>query len=83
MNMEMSDYPELLAMLRQYFPKLIVQSYEPDNVNSDVGKANLEVCKYTLADGQGRFLTPYKLRGKFQLCIFMSGMLVGLAQKKI
>jgi len=36
----MSDYPILLALLIQYFPKLIVKSYEPDKANSDVGKVN-------------------------------------------
>ncbi len=30
MNMTMSDYPFLLAKLRKHFPKLTVQSYEPD-----------------------------------------------------
>ena len=73
MKIAMSDYPILLAQLKQYFPKLIVQSYEPDNVN-------LEVNKFTLQDGQGHFLTPHRLRGKFQLSIFMAGMLVGLTQ---
>lgn len=69
----MSDYPYLLAKLRKYFPQLIVKSYEPNNANSDVSK-------YTLQDGQGHFLTPHRLRGKFQLSIFMAGMLVGLTQ---
>jgi len=78
----MSDYPILLAKLRQYFPKLIVKSYEPSNANSDLGNANLEVSKFTLHDGLGNTLTPYRLRGKFQLSVFMSGMLVGLARKE-
>ena len=82
MNMTMSDYPFLLAKLRKHFPKLTVQSYEPDKVNSDLSKANLEVSKYTLADGQGHFLTPYKLKGKAQLSIFMEGVLVGLTQER-
>lgn len=75
----MSDYPILLAKLRQYFPKLIVQSYEPNNANSNLSNANLEVNKYTL-QSEGRFLTPYKLRGKAQLSIFMEGMLSVLTQ---
>jgi len=89
MNIEMSDYPHLLAKLKQYFPKLIVQSYEQSKVNSDIGNAHsnvskvtLEVSKYTLADGQGNFLTPCRLRGKAQLSIFMEGMLVGLTRKE-
>ena len=82
MNIDMSNYPELLAKLRQYFPKLIVQSYEPSKVNSDVGNVNLEVNKFTLHDGQEHFLTPYKLRGKFQLSVFMAGMLVVLTQER-
>ena len=45
MEIEMSDYPILLAKLRQYFPKLIVQSYEPSNAHSDVGKVSFEVSK--------------------------------------
>jgi len=87
MNIEMSDYPYLLAKLKQYFPKLIVKSYEPSNANSDIGNAHsnvskvtLEVSKYTLADGQGNFLTPYRLSGKAQLSIFMEGMLSVLTQ---
>jgi len=80
MKIVMSDYPILLAQLRKYFPKLTVQSYEPDNANSDLDNVNLEVSKFTLADGQGHFLTPCRLRGKAQLCIFMEGMLVGLTQ---
>jgi len=82
----MSDYPILLAKLKQYFPKLIVKSYEPDKANSDVGKVtsddgkvNLEVSKYTL-QSEGHFLTPYRLKGKFQLSIFMAGMLSVLTQ---
>ena len=77
----MSDYPILLAKLRQYFPKLIVQSYEPSNVNSDVGKVGFEVNKFNLLDGQGHTLTPHRLRGKAQLSIFMEGVLVGLTRK--
>ena len=80
METAMSDYPYLLAKLKQYFPKLIVQSYENDNVNSDVGKANLEVSYYNLLDGQGHTLTPHRLRGKAQLSIFMEGMLSVLAR---
>jgi len=75
MDIEMSDYPILLAKLRKYFPKLIVQSYENDNANSDVSKVNLEVSKYTLQDGWGHTLTPHRLKGKAQLSIFMEGML--------
>ena len=80
MEIEMSDYPILLAKLRQYFPKLIVQSYEPSNAHSDVGKVSFEVNKYTLQDGQGHTLTPHRLRGKAQLSIFMEGVLVGLTR---
>ena len=80
MEIEMSDYPILLAKLRQYFPKLIVQSYEPSNAHSDVGKVSFEVNKYTLQDGQGHTLTPHRLRGKAQLSIFMEGMLSVLTQ---
>jgi len=80
MNIEMSDYPELLAKLKQYFPKLIVQSYEPNNANSDLDNTNLEVNKFTLHDGRGNTLTPYKLKGKAQLSIFMEGMLSVLIQ---
>ena len=80
MNIEMSDYPFLLAKLKQYFPKLIVQSYEPNKVNSDLGNANLEVNKFTLHDGRGNTLTPYRLRGKAQLSIFMEGMLIALTR---
>jgi len=76
----MSDYPYLLAKLKEYFPKLIVQSYESNFANSNLSNANLEVSKYTLADGQGHFLTPYRLKGKFQLSIFMAGMLSVLTQ---
>lgn len=75
----MSDYPILLAKLKQYFPKLIVKSYTPDNAHSNVSRVNLEVSKYTL-QSEGRFLTPYKLRGKAQLSIFMEGMLSVLTQ---
>jgi len=89
MNIKMSDYPELLAQLRKYFPKLIVRSYELDNANlevsrvtSDVSKANMKVHYYNLLDGHGHILTPYRLRGKAQLSIFMSGMLVGLTWKE-
>jgi len=82
MNIEMSDYPFLLAKLKQYFPKLIVQSYESNNANSDVSKASLEVNKYTLLDGQGNTLTPHRLSGKAQLSIFMEGMLVVLTQER-
>ena len=80
MEIEMSDYPILLAKLRQYFPKLIVQSYEPSNAHSDVGKVSFEVNKHTLQDGQGHTLTHHRLRGKAQLSIFMEGVLVGLTQ---
>ena len=76
----MSDYPELLAQLRKYFPKLTVQSYKDDNVNSDLSNAHLEVYKFTLHDGLGNLLTPHKLSGKFQLSIFMTGMLSVLTQ---
>jgi len=76
----MSDYPYLLAKLRQYFPKLIVQSYEPDNANSNLSNAHLEVYKFSLHDGLGNTLTPYRLRGKAQLSLFMSGMLSVLTQ---
>jgi len=76
----MSDYPYLLAQLKKYFPKLIVQSYEPDNANSDAGKVSFEVSKYNLLDGQGHTLTPHRLRGKAQLSIFMEGMLSVLIQ---
>jgi len=79
----MSDYPYLLAMLRKHFPKLIVKSYQFNSANSDVSSDSFEVNKYTLQDGQGHFLTPYKLRGKVQLSIFMSGMLAVLTQEKI
>ena len=75
----MSDYPILLAKLRKYFPKLIVQSYEPDNANSDLDNVNLEVSKYTL-QSEGHTLTPYRLKGKAQLSIFMEGMLSVLTQ---
>jgi len=78
----MSDYPFLLAKLRQHFPKLIVKSYEPNNANSDVSKANLEVSYYNLLDGQGNTLTPYRLKGKARLCLFMEGMLVALTRKE-
>jgi len=78
----MSDYPYLLAKLRQYFPKLTVQSYESNNANSDVNNANLEVNYFNLLDGQGNTLTPCRLRGKAQLSIFMEGMLVGLTRKE-
>lgn len=77
----MSDYPELLAQLRKYFPKLTVQSYKDDNVNSDLSNAHLEVYKFTLHDGLGNLLTPHRLRGKAQLCLFMEGVLVGLTRK--
>ena len=80
MNIEMSDYPYLLAKLKQYFPKLIIQSYEYNNATSDVGNVNLQVSYYNLLDGQGNTLTPYRLRGKAQLCIFMEGMLSVLTQ---
>ena len=76
----MSDYPYLLAKLRQHFPKLTVQSYESDNANSEVGKVSFEVNKYNLLDGQGHTLTPCRLRGKAQLSIFMEGMLSVLIQ---
>lgn len=57
MKIEMSDYPILLAKLRQYFPKLIVQSYEPSNANSDVGKVTLEVSSdNTLAELEFYFI---------------------------
>jgi len=82
MDIDMSDYPYLLAKLRQYFPKLTVQSYEPNNVNSDVGNANLEVSYYNLLDGQGNTLTPYRLRGKAQLSLFMEGLLTILTWKE-
>ena len=82
MNIGMSDYPILLAKLRQYFPKLIVQSYEPSNTNSNLSNANFEVSKYNLLDGQGNTLTPHRLRGKAQLSIFMEGLLVGLTQER-
>jgi len=52
MNIEMSDYPYLLAKLKQHFPKLIIKSYEPSNANSNLSNANLEVSKYNLLDGQ-------------------------------
>jgi len=82
METAMSDYPYLLAMLRKHFPKLTVQSYTPDKVNSDVSNANLEVNKYTLQDGQGNTLTPYRLKGKAQLSLFMAGMLSVLTRKE-
>jgi len=80
MNIEMSDYPELLAQLRKYFPKLIVRSYEINNAHSNLSRVNLGVSKFTLADGQGNLLTPYRLSGKAQLSIFMAGVLVGLTR---
>jgi len=82
MEYAMSDYPYLLAKLEQYYPKLVVKSYKSDNASSDVSKASFEVNKYTLRDGQGSLLTPYKLKGKAQLSIFMEGMLSVLARKK-
>jgi len=82
MDIDMSDYPYLLAKLRQHFPKLIVKSYEPNKANSDVSKANLEVSYYNLLDGQGNTLTPCRLKGKFQLCLFMEGMLSVLTQER-
>jgi len=78
----MSDYPILLAMLRQHFPKLIVKSYQFNNANSDVSKVSFEVNKYNLLDGQGHTLTPYRLKGKARLCLFMEGMLVALTRKE-
>jgi len=74
MDINMSDYPYLLAKLKQHFPKLIVKSYEPNNANSDVSSDSLGVSYYNLQDGQGNTLTPYKLRGKAQLSIFMEGL---------
>ncbi len=85
METAMSDYPFLLAKLKQYFPKLIVRSYKYDNANSDDYKydnANLEVSYYNLLDGQGNTLTPHRLRGKAQLSIFMEGMLSVLTQER-
>ena len=63
MDIEMSDYPFLLAKLIKYFPQLIIKSYEPDNAHDQVSSDSLEVSKFTLADGQGNLLTPYRLEG--------------------
>jgi len=82
MEYAMSDYPYLLAMLRKHFPKLIVQSYELNNVNSNISSDSLGVNYFTLQDGRGNLLTPHRLKGKAQLSIFMEGMLVGLTWKE-